>query len=400
MNNTYYFDWAATAIPERDIIRKTIEDYFYTFGNPSSIHDYGLRANSTLNESRESFAGLLGVSSDEVTFTSGGTESNNIVIFNLLKKLNIESILKNHPKIILSSIEHSSFDEPATTMARFGFTVERISTKKNGMFNIDEFAEKLDERTQLVSVMYVNNETGAIQPIDEASGIVQDFSRKTGRKIHFHTDAIQALGKIPVELKKLPVDSASFSAHKIGGPKGTGVLYLKNSTGVSSLFRGGSQEKGKRPGTENLPSAVAFERCLEKYAKNMRENYGIVSKVSNCLIGKIRESGIGIIIPEERIDNPSLFSPYILTVSFPPIPSEVLVRALSERGIMVSAGSACSSRNPQKRARVLRAMGITEEVAGSAVRFSFGPSTSERDIEDTFPIISETVFRLKRVAGR
>ncbi len=384
-----YLDWAATGIPEEGTPK-------ITFANPSSVHTMGTEARQLLEKARDKFATLLKLPGRSVIFTSGGTEANNITIFSPLNTINIKNILKRRLKIITTSIEHPSVYEPINFLTRFGFEIIHIDPEPNGIINPEKIYKEIDTEVILISVMAVNNETGAIQPIAEIGEIVEDYSVKMGKKIIFHTDAVQALGKIPFEPKKLKIGAASFSAHKLGAPKGVGALYTVENTNISSLFKGGGQEFNKRPGTENLEGIVSFVTALEKRIKELDKNYTKASQLSTTLLDGLREIRGVIIVPRERLQKPTKYSPYIIDVSFPPIPSEVLVRAFAQRGLMVSAGSACSSHRREKRGRVLKAMGLSEKVINSTVRFSLGYTTTKGEIEEAIKIVKESIEKLFR----
>ena len=385
-----YLDWAATGIPEEESIQNRTNNY----ANPSSIHTMGVESRRLLERARDRFAKLLGVSSRSVVFTSGGTEANNITIFSPLNTINIKNISRRIPKIITSSIEHASVYEPIKFLTHFGFEIKYIDPEPNGIIEPEKLYKALDGNVVLISVMTVNNETGAIQPIEEIGKIVKEYSQNTGKRIIFHTDAVQALGKIPFDIRKLAIDAASFSAHKLGAPKGVGSLYIGESTNISSLYRGGGQEFNRRPGTENLEGILSFTNILEKRIAELETNYTKTLSLSNTLIEKLTKIKEANIVPKDRLKEPEKYSPYILEVSFPPIPSEVLVRALAERGLMTSAGSACSSHRREKRGRVLIAMGLPTDVINSTVRFSLGYNTTKDEIEEAAVIVKETVARL------
>ncbi len=395
-----YLDWAATAIPDINILKDINRIALTYFANPSSVHDQGLKAGAFLMTCRNKMAKILNVPDDQLIFTSGGSESNNLVLFSLLEKLKIDSILKYHPRIIISGIEHPSMYEPARTLSNLGFTLDFIRTGKNGIVIPDDLEAKLTKDTVLVSVILVNNETGAVQPIKDLTKIVREYSKSTGRYIHIHTDAVQALGKIPFSIPGLGMDSASFSAHKIRGPRGVGALYLKDIEKVIPLYSGGGQEKNIRPGTENLPGIYGFFRSSEKSVPAVHDNISRMYVIAGHFLKELKEIKNVVIIPEDRLNSESSqFSPYIISAAFPPVPSEVTVRALSEKGIMISAGSACSTHNSLSRGRVLKNMGYNPELRSSAVRFSFGNTTTEDEIDTAISVIRDTIPRLISIAG-
>ncbi len=388
-----YLDWAATGIPES---RK--ENSPNVFANPSSIHTMGVQSRQLLESARDTLSNFLGVSNREIIFTSGGTEANNIAILSPLNNINIKTILKKTPKIITTNIEHPSVYEPINFLTRFGFQVTYIDPEQNGIINPERILDALDNNVTMISVMTVNNETGAIQPIEEIAKIIEEYSEKVGKKIIFHTDAVQALGKILFQPKQHGVDAASFSAHKLGAPKGVGALYIGENTNISSPFKGGGQEFNKRPGTENLEGITAFVNILAEKLPEIEKNHTKASLLCKTLIEQIVNITGAIVIPKERLNKPENYSPYIIDISFPPIPSEVLVRTFAQKGLMISAGSACSSHKKQKRGRVLQAMGLSEKVINSTVRFSLGYSTTGEQIEETIEIVKKCIERLSKYA--
>ncbi|MFW6138445.1 MAG: cysteine desulfurase family protein [Spirochaetota bacterium] len=388
--NTVYLDWAATAVPEQHIIDRVHEVSLQYFGNPSSIHTAGRRAEKILEQARQNIARVVGCREDEVIFTSGATESNNMVLFSLLHK-------KKPGKVILSGIEHSSVHGPAKKLQQFGFKVLFVPAEKNGRINPEKLGRSLDKDTVLVCLMLVNNETGAFQPVAEAAAMVENFSSKLGRKIPVHTDAVQALGKVPVNFKQLGVDSASLSSHKIGGPRGAGALYLRHRTYHDFLYTGGGQEQGMRPGTENTPGIYGFSMGALNRSKNIEDQYRKSMELMNYLVSGLNEIEGARILPKNRINESDQFSPCIVKVAFPPVPGEVLVRVLEKNGVMVSTGSACSSRK-KDRTRVLKNMGISEQEALSSIRISTGWKTTRQEADKLLEVLKQQIPGLVKIA--
>lgn len=382
-----YFDWAATApirpeIPE--IISKSLIDIQ---GNPSSIHSIGKMARKHVDASRKLSAKLLETKPEQLLFTSGGTESNSIVLSSLF--------LKNPgAHIILSSIEHPSIYEYITNLKKIGYEIDLIKPAPNGIIVPEDINKLLRPNTNFVSVMTVNNETGAVQPISEIVSYIRTFEKKNGRSIHFHTDAVQALGKLSFKLSSLGIDSASFSAHKIGGPKGLGMLYLKKP--ISVLSSGGGQEFTIRPGTENVSGIIAFSRALELSLKELDNNFKNAEFLKTILISKLLSiKGIKVLFNiENRIEQE--YSPYIVSATVAPVPGEVLVRILSDEGIQISTGSACSSRNRKKKLRVLTSSGVSEKEASGSIRISIGWSNTQKDILDFCFILEKKLSELRK----
>jgi len=388
-----YLDWAATAPPDQGILEAVQEVAVDCYGNPSSIHKAGRNAEKRLIQAREVMAAVLGCGSGEIIFTSGGTEANNMALFSLLKK-------SRGKKIIISGIEHPSLFEPARILEQLGYKVDYVPAAASGFIDPSHIASRLDNHTALVALMLVNNETGAIQQVAETAAAIRSFSRGTDRKVLLHTDAVQALGKIPLNLRELNVDSASFSAHKIGGPRGVGALFIRKGSYSDFLYCGGGQERGLRPGTENLPGICGMALAAEKSKEKLESEYDKTRKMMDFLVKGLADMKGACIIPESRITlDPALFSPYILNVSFPPIPGEVLVRVLGDKGIMISTGSACSSKK-KERFRIAENMAVPKERALAAVRISLGRDTVPAQMEALLSTLKKEVPLLLKIARR
>ncbi|MEW5814369.1 MAG: cysteine desulfurase family protein [Spirochaetota bacterium] len=362
-----YLDWAATTPPDKEILSQMVDVEYKFFANPSSPHFAGQEARRILEDARKQCAYTLKCKPDNILFTSGGTESNNMVLYSVLQSTGKSSIA-------VSGIEHASVYESAQSLERLGITARFVNADTTGCISLEKLKESIDPNTRLVSIMSVNNETGVIQPLREIAAVIREAESRFGRRIHFHTDAVQALGKIPFYPAEVDIDSASFSGHKICGPKGIGMLYLRRP--VNFLYKGGGQEQGLRPGTENLPGVWGMARAVGKYVSNLDED---LQKVREQM-GKLRERlthirGCRFIIQ----NNEKNCSPYIFSAAFPPIPGEVLVRVLSDRGFAVSTGSACST-GKKNRTRVLENMGVDRKTAFSAIRISIGCTTTEEEI--------------------
>ncbi|MDC7241838.1 MAG: cysteine desulfurase family protein, partial [Spirochaetales bacterium] len=360
-----YLDWAATTPPLEDVLKEMTLTAGEYFGNPSSIHSEGRKSHAKLEEIRTRCAAVLDCSSENLIFTSGGSESNNLILSTLLTR-------RDKGRIIVSGIEHPAVWDPAQALGKQGWEIKTVKPAANGLISPKKLEKLLTPDTKMVLIMGVHNETGVIQPLKELIRCVRDF--ETGRPIHFHSDLVQSLGKIPLSLKDLDLDSASFAAHKIQGPRGIGLLYQKKP--LAGLYTGGGQERGIRPGTENLAAAAGMCLAMERAKKIVEDHLEEASQRMQMLITGINEIKGARILPESRPDNPADFSPWILNVSFPPLPGEVLVRVMDESGFAVSTGSACSS-NKKSRTRALEAMGIDHKTAFSSIRISQGPATTD-----------------------
>ena len=371
--SSIYLDWAATAPPDPEILRQVQQTAKSIYANPSALHGPGREAEKHLGDSRQRLAALLGCEPCEVVFTSGATESNNMFLFSLLHK-------KQDRRILISGIEHPSIYEPALSLKRLGFEVAQVAADSTGRIDPGRIISALDERTVAVAVMLVNNETGRVQPIGEIGEALRDYQKRSGKKILLHTDAVQALGKIPFNPYHLGVDSASLSAHKIGGPRGAGASFVRRGRMQQFLFSGGGQEQGMRPGTENLPGIYGFVLAAEKAVARLEENRSQARAAMETLIGELEGVPDVAVIPADRLSGGAEeYSPFIINLSIPPIPGEVLVRVLEEEGFIVSTGSACSSRK-KDRFRVLENMGVPRRLASSALRVSTGPGVGSAEL--------------------
>ena len=378
----HYFDWAATSPSDSDILHKALDETITVWGNPSSIHRAGAEAKEALNKARERCAAVLGVKAEKLVFTSGGTESDHIPLLAMLERPAPGTIL-------ISALEHPALREQAAAMAHCGWNIVTIPSDADGFITPEAVLDHLTDDTVLVCVMAVNNETGAVQPFYKISDALTSAC-KGKRRPKFHVDCVQAAGKIPLNLSYQGIDSAAFSAHKICGPRGIGLLYLKDD--ITPFLRGGGQEKNIRSGTENLFGATAFSYCLERYfitAKNPQtEGRFKEQKIwAADFIRSIAALKNCTIIPHSRLHTAEEFSPWVIQASFAGIPGQVMVRALSAKGYFISTGSACSAKKQSRP--ILEAMHIQEAERETAVRFSFGPHTTQQAINDLAAAVAE-----------
>lgn len=384
MDVSKYFDWAATAPTDTEILTQALKESLKTPGNPSAVHTEGQKARKALEQARELAAKILKVKPEEVFFTSGGTESDHIPLLSLLNRE--PDTEGKRGSLIISGIEHPALREQAAALKKQGLEVITVNPDKNGFINPEAVAKKIDSTTLFVTVMAVNNETGCIQPIYEIADIITEKTRGK-RRPHFHVDCVQAAGKIPLNLNYPGIDSAALSAHKISGPRGTGILVLKKD--IKPFLTGGGQEKNIRSGTENLLGALAFAKCLEKYFVPL--NFDQQKKALNGFIESLKKIPQCQIVPQIREDTreevQKQFSPYILQAAFKGIPGNVMVRALDAKGFSISTGSACSAKKQSRP--ILAAMNVSREIQDTAVRFSFGHLTTQQDIEKLFVAVEE-----------
>lgn len=370
----HYFDWAATTPPDQDILKESLEITMKNWGNPSSVHQIGKNAKSVLEETRANVAKTLGVKTENIYFTSGGTESDQIPLLSVMTKPSCGTVL-------ISSIEHPAIREQAYAMKHCGWKIKELPTDKYGIVQPQTVLDYLTDDTMLVCIMAVNNETGVIQPIYEIADALTQAS-KNKRRPKFHVDCVQAAGKIQLNLSHNGIDSAAISSHKICGPRGIGILYLKDK--LEPFLKGGGQEKNIRSGTENVFGAVAISKCLERYYNKDNSEF---SKISQDFVNQLSQLKGCTIIPQSRLEKPELFSPFVVQAAFSKIPGNVMLRALDSEGFSISTGSACSSKKNNRP--VLEAMHINNDLRETSVRFSFGPHTTQKAVSELFKIVSK-----------
>lgn len=380
-----YLDHAASTPVLQEIINEMIPYLGDLYGNPSSIHTYGIKSKIAIQIARRRVASLIGAKPKEIFFTSGGTESDNLALKGISKSIRNYQNKKNH--IITSSIEHDAILETCHYLEKNGFTVTYLNVNKKGIVDKTELKNHLTEKTTLVSIMLANNEIGVVQPVKEFSKIVHDFDKG----IIFHSDAVQAVGKIPVNVKELDLDSLSLSSHKINGPKGVGALYVRDKVNFEPLMQGGGQELTYRSGTENVPGIVGFGKASEISMLNLKDNSQYLYHLRDYLIHRITEEISG------RMLNGSLESrlPNNVNFTFLGINGEDLLIKLDEDGIMASTGSACSA-NLQKESHVLKAIGLNHEEISGSIRFTLGIQNTKADIEKTIKILKHRIAELRK----
>lgn len=384
ISKEHYFDYAATSPVDEEIVKNALELSLEHWGNPSSIHEAGTDARKVFEDARKRAADALGVKPESIFFTSGGTESDHLALTSVLSK-------PQKGSIVISAIEHPALREMAKMVSLCGWKTITVNPNKDGIVTAEAIAAAVEPDTAFVTVMAVNNETGAVQPVSEiADALVQKANGK--RKPFFHVDCVQAAGKIPLDFLKNPaVDSAAFSAHKIGGPRGIGILYLAKD--MNSFLKGGGQEKNVRSGTENLFGAEAISQCLSKYC--IRENnpasiqrFENQEKWTNDFIKQLMEIKGCVMIPHCRgKETDAAFSPWVVQAAFPGIPGQVMERALSTKGFYISTGSACSAGHHSRP--ILDTMQIPPKEKESAVRFSFGHDTTKEAMDQLIEAVKE-----------
>ena len=372
-----YLDWAATAKPNKRLISEAIEASYQYFGNPSSIHAEGKKASEMKERMRENIAHLLGANSNDIIFTSGGTEGNQIVITSLL----------NHPfknEILVGESEHASCSQMLKSMKVAGYKVNVLPTN-NGFITPETVLKNITEKTALVSIMLVNNEIGLVEPIKEIALALKE----EGKEVHFHSDMVQAFGKIPINLKDLGVDSAVFSAHKIGAMRGIGILYLKKK--ITPFLVGGGQEAGFRAGTENIAGIISLEKCLSECTLLMKERLKKVQFLSDFLIEELKKIDGVDVFPSVRNEKKNQFSPYIVSFYNHYIRGEVLIRMMNDKDIAISSGSACSANSKNKNTFSFASPKYRDNIA----RVSIGYDSTKEDLSYFIAVLKEIIGGLQ-----
>lgn len=375
-----YLDNSATTKPYEEVVEAVAYTMNNYYGNPSSIHKLGMESEKKLNECRNIIGKTINCTRDEIIFTSGGSESNNLFI---------KGFVKPGGNAITTRIEHPSVLNTFKDMEKEGVKVTYLDVDCKGRISLEQLENSIDKDTQLISIMHVNNEIGTIQDIESIGNII----KKKSSRAKFHVDAVQSYGKLNIDVMKSKIDLLSASAHKIHGPRGAGFAYIKKGLIPKPLIIGGGQEKAFRSGTENLPAIVGFAKAAEMINKNRNENFEKVRQLKSYFIDRLKDiQGIRINSPLEEG-----FIPYILNVSFIAVRSEVLLHLLEEKDIYVSMGSACSSKDT-KDSHVLKAIGLKDVELKGTIRFSFSELNTTQEIDYTIENLEKDLKFLRRVA--
>ena len=375
-----YLDHAASTPLNEDVLQEMLPYLKEQFGNPSSIHRYGRLAHKAIEKARKQVANLINAEPSEIFFTSGGTESNNTAISGIMKKF-------PNSQLITSAIEHDAILEPCRKLKSQDYDVVYLPVDKYGLVSASDLKDTISEKTKLVSIMFGNNEIGTVQPISEFAIICHD------KNVLLHTDAVQAVGKIPIDVKELGIDLLSISSHKINGPKGIGALYVKKGISLDPLIFGGGQENGLRSGTENVANIVGFGKACEIAKNNMHENISNLKQLRDSLISQVKNQIPSVSLnghQEKRLPNNSHFT-------FLGINGEDLIIKLDENNIAASTGSACSVRT-QKASHVLKAMGFSHEQITGSLRMTVGITNTQDEINQTVKILKDIVKELRAVS--
>ena len=375
-----YLDNAASTPVHEKVIEEMLPYFREQYGNPSSIHKHGRLANVAIQNARKRIASLINADSNEILITSGGTESNNTAI------QGISSQGKGR-HIITSSIEHDAILEPCKSLEKQGYRISFLPVDKYGFVNPEDLKKEISSDTCLITIMYANNEVGTIQSVKEMAQIAKE------KNIAFHTDAVQAVGKIPIDVKELGVDLLSISSHKINGPKGVGALYIRNGVKISPLILGGGQESGLRSGTENVASIVGFGMACVLAKNNMDVNTTHHKKLTSKLTSRVLHE-----IPSTTINgHPDMRIPNNTHFTFLGVNGEDLIIKLDENKISASTGSACSVKI-QKASHVLKAMGFSHEQVTGSLRLTVGITNTEQEIDETVDTLKKVVQELRAVS--
>ena len=377
-----YLDNAATTPVDKRVLEAMLPYYSDVFGNPSSLHSHGQEAKKAIEEAREKVAKALGADFDEIYFTSGGSESDNWALKGVAYALKEKG---NH--IITTEIEHHAVLHTCRYLEKEGFKVTYLPVDEYGLVKPEDLKKAITDKTILVSIMFANNEIGTIEPIEELVKIAHE------KNVYFHTDAVQAVGNVPIDVKKLDVDLLSLSAHKIYGPKGVGALYIKKGVKIHSLIQGGTQERNRRAGTENVPGIVGLGEAIELITKNLDSHINKLTFLRDKLINGILEK-----IPYVRLNgHPTKRLPGNVNLSFEFIDGESLILNLDMAGICASSGSACTSGSLEP-SHVLLAIGLSKELARGSLRLTIGKDNTEEDIDKVLEALPQIVKRLRSIS--
>ena len=383
MSRTIYLDHNSTTplLPEAF---EAMTPYLTTHhGNASSMHRFGREARDAIEVARDTVAALIGARSSEVIFTSGGTESNNFALQGVTR----EGVARGRTAVVTTAIEHHAVLETAEALGRDGHGLTVVGVDDCARVDLAALSAAVDSDTAVVSLMHANNETGTIQPIADAAEIAHEGGAL------FHTDAVQTVGKTPVNVKSLGVDLLSLSAHKFGGPKGVGALYIKHGTPIARFHHGGSHERNLRAGTENVAGIVGMARALEVAHEDMDDCQRVTSKLASTFVTGVMNRTEGA-----RVNSPEDGLPGTVNVSFENVEGESLVLGFDLEGICLSTGSACASGSMEP-SHVVQAMGIGDDLARGTLRFSFGRGNTVEDVDATLDVLARLVTRCRRRAA-
>jgi cysteine desulfurase len=380
-----YMDHSATAPMAPQVLEAMLPYFSGKFGNASSLHSFGREAKEALEESREKVAGLLEADPEEVIFTSGGTESDNLALKGIAYRSR-EKGQGNH--IVTTAIEHPAILETCSKLENQGFSITYLPVTRDGLVDLEVLESAIRKETILISVMHANNEIGTIQPLEDIGKIAKE------KDIYFHTDAVQTAGKIPIDVQKMELDLLSISAHKLYGPKGIGALYVKKGTRLDSIIQGGGHERNLRSGTENIPGIVGLAKAAELAQQDMMIESERLLRLRDRLAGLVLDQVKGAWINGTMAQR----LPSNLNFGFRYVEGESLLMFLDSKGIAVSTGSACSSHKLEP-SHVLMALGLPAEECHGSLRITIGRSNTEEDVDFVASAIIEAVKRFREISA-
>lgn len=377
-----YLDYAATTYTKPEVVEEMMPYFTEQFGNPSSVYTFARKSKSAVEAAREKVAKAIGANTDEIYFTAGGSESDNWA----LKGIAFANKKKgNH--IIISAIEHHAMLHTCDFLKKNGFEITYLKVDENGFVDLEELKASITNKTILISVMFANNEIGTIEPVEEIAKIAHEHD------VLFHTDAVQAVGHVPIDVKKMGIDLLSLAGHKFYGPKGVGALYIKRGTRIESLVHGGGQERSRRGGTENLPGIVGLGKAIELATENIEAKNEKIRALRDMLIEGITEK-----IPYAKLNGDRTKRlPGNVNFSFQFIEGESLLLLLDMKGICASTGSACSSGSLEP-SHVLLALGLPHEMCHGSLRLTLGEETTKEDIDYVLEVLPPIVERLRSMS--
>ncbi len=378
-----YLDHSATTPVHPVVVQEMIRYITENFGNPSSVHSYGSEARKAVEGAREKVSRSIGAKTEEIVFTAGGTESDNLAIKGVAYANRDKG---NH--IITSAVEHNAVLDTCKALEKEGFSLTILPVDGYGMVSPASVAEAITDKTILITIMHANNEVGTIQPIPEIGRLTRE------KGILFHTDAVQSMGKIPVDVNELQVDLLSMSGHKIYAPKGVGALYIRQGVRCQPLNHGGGQERGHRPGTENVPGIVALGKAVELAVAGLKEEGARLSRLRGRIINGVREK-----VSQVHLNgHPTMCLPGLVNISFEFIEGESLLLNLDMQGVAASSGSACSAGSIQA-SHVLLAMGLQQKIARGSLRLTLGRDNNEEDVDYFLEILPPIIERLRAMSA-
>ena len=378
-----YLDYSATTPVKEEVLKEMIPYFTEKFGNPSSLYDMGLESKEAVDKARQQVAALINADPSEIYFTAGGTEADNWAVFGTAEKFRAKG---NH--IITTKVEHHAMLHSCAYLEKEGYDVTYLDIDKDGRVDLKQLEDAITDKTILISIMLVNNEIGTIEPVKEAAAIAKKH------KILFHTDAVQALGNVPIDVKDMGIDMMSMSSHKIYGPKGIGALFIRKGVRIDNYMHGGAQENNRRAGTENLAGIVGFGKAAQLAKENFDAHVKHSSQMRDYLKDRILSE-----IPDTFVNGTmDGRHPGNLNVTFEYIEGESILLLLNQFGISVSTGSACSSKSLEP-SHVLAALGVPDEMIHGTVRFTVGDMTTKEDIDYVVDNLKTVVARLREISS-